>query len=136
MARPPLHVEVVSADRSVWSGEAEQIIARTVEGDMGILPGHEPVFALLVPSRVQIVTSDGRQEALFVDGGYISVAEGRVSILAAEAYLGEEISSAQAQKELDQLMTKYNSGEIEDEERHRIHMLKAQLAVAKHAADH
>lgn len=136
MARPPLHLEVVSADRTVWSGEADQIIARTVEGDMGILPGHEPVFALLVPSRVQVVTADGRQETLYVDGGYVSVAEGRVSILAAEAYLGEEISAEQAQKELDHLMTKYQSGEIEDAERHRIHMLKAQLAAAEHAAAH
>lgn len=130
MARPPLKLEVVSASRTVWSGEAVQVIARTVEGDMGILPGHEPVLALLVPSRVEIITAEGRQEALYVDGGFISVAEGRVSILAQEAYLGEEISVDAAQKELDTLMLRYQSGEATDAERHRIHMLKAQLAAA------
>lgn len=134
MARPPLKVEVVSATRSVWSGEAVQVIVRTVEGDMGILPGHEPVFALLVPSRVQIVTADGKQESLFIDEGFVSCAEGRVSILAQEARLGHEISAAQAQKELDELMLKYQAGEQSDAERHRIHMLKAQLAAAEQMA--
>ena len=42
-----LHVEVVSAEREVWSGEATQVLARTSEGDIGILPGHEPVLAVL-----------------------------------------------------------------------------------------
>ncbi|MDU7360991.1 MAG: F0F1 ATP synthase subunit epsilon [Propionibacteriaceae bacterium] len=134
MARPPLKVEVVSATRSVWSGEAVQVIVRTVEGDMGILPGHEPVFALLVPSRVQIVTADGKQESLFIDEGFVSCAEGRVSILAQEARLGHEISAAEAQKELDELMLKYQAGEQSDAERHRIHMLKAQLAAADQMA--
>ncbi|RRD47892.1 F0F1 ATP synthase subunit epsilon [Tessaracoccus sp. OH4464_COT-324] len=135
MARPALKVEVVSADREVWAGEAVQVIARTVEGDMGVLPGHEPVFALLVPSKVEIVTAQGRQEALYVDGGYISVADGRVSILAEEAYLGKEISVDDAQRELDGLMLKYQSGETTDAERHRIHMLKAQLAAATKASE-
>lgn len=134
MVRPPLKVEVVSAIRSVWSGEAVQVIVRTVEGDMGILPGHEPVFALLVPSRVQIVTADGKQESLFIDEGFVSCAEGRVSILAQEARLGHEISAAEAQKELDELMLKYQAGEQSDAERHRIHMLKAQLAAADQMA--
>ncbi len=135
MARPPLKLEVVSASRIVWSGEAVQVIARTVEGDIGILPGHEPVLALLVPSRVEIVTNDGRQEALYVDGGFISVAEGRVSILAQEAILGAEISTDAAQAELDTLMLRYRTGEASDEERHRIHMLNAQLAAAARAKD-
>lgn len=135
MDRDPLKVEVVSADRVVWSGEAVQLIARTVEGDIGILPGHEPVLALLVPSRVAIVTAEGTQEALFVDGGFISVAHGRVSVLAHEAYMGEEISSEQAQRKLDELMLKYNEGEASQEERHEIHLLRAQLAAAKQAAE-
>ena len=72
MDRPPLQVEVVSATRVVWSGEAVNVIARTVNGDIGILPGHEPLLALLVPSVVDIVTADGRSEAIVVDGGLSS----------------------------------------------------------------
>lgn len=135
MDRPPLQVRVVSADRQVWSGESVQVIARTTEGDIGILPGHEPLMALLVPSRVEIVTSDGRQESLFVDEGFISVAGGRVSVLAHEALLGHEISAAEAQSELDKLTLKDDRGEADDSERHRMHLLKAQLAVVGRSAD-
>ena len=53
MDRAPLEVEVVSADRVVWSGDAINVIARTVEGDIGILPGHEPLLALLVPGACE-----------------------------------------------------------------------------------
>ena len=62
MARDPLRVEVVSADRLVWSADAINVIARTVDGDIGILPGHEPVMAVLAPCAVEIVTADGRSE--------------------------------------------------------------------------
>ena len=134
MARDPLKVQVVSAEKIVWSGEAVQLIARTVEGDIGILPGHEPLLALLVPSRVEIVTADGRQEALFVDGGFISVAEGRVSVLSTEASMGHEISARDAQAELDGLTLKHQNGEATEEEQHRMHLLKAQLAAAEKAA--
>lgn len=135
MARPPLHVQVVSAEREVWSGEAVQVIARTTEGDIGILPGHEPILAVLVPSRVEIVTGDGRQQQLFVDEGFISVAAGRVSVLAHEALLGEEISAAEAQSELDSLVLKRDQGEASDAEVHRMHMLKAQLATVGQIGD-
>ena len=81
MARPPLHVEVVAADRLVWSGQAVNIIARTVEGDVGILPGHEPFLAVLVPCVVEIVTADGRSESLAVDGGFISVDHNSVTVV-------------------------------------------------------
>lgn len=133
MAREPLTVEVVSAEKVVWTGKATQVIARTVEGDIGILPGHEPLLALLVPSRVEIVTDDGGREALFVDGGFLSVARDRVSILSEEAELGERVSEGDAQKAVDELTVKYNSGEISDEERHELHLYKAQLAAAEAA---
>ena len=71
MNRAPLRVKVVAADREVWSGEAVNIIARTTEGDIGILPGHEPILAALVPSAVTIITADGEQEVIAVDGGFI-----------------------------------------------------------------
>ena len=88
----PLHVEVVSATRVVWSGEATNIIAKTIDGDMGILPGHEPVLAILVPGAIQVYCPDATREIFAVDGGFISVARGRVSILSEYAATATEVS--------------------------------------------
>ena len=56
----PMQVEVVAADRVVWSGTSSNIIAKTVEGEIGILPGHAPLLAVLEPSAVVIFCDDGR----------------------------------------------------------------------------
>ncbi|GAA4900088.1 hypothetical protein GCM10025789_18040 [Tessaracoccus lubricantis] len=134
MDRAPLHVEVVSADRVVWSGDAVNIIARTVEGDIGILPGHEPLLAVLEPSLVEIVTADGSSESLMVDGGFISVAHGHVSLLAQYAGLGREVGLEEARKELAPLVLKAQQGQADDAEIHRIKMLKAQVRAGERAA--
>ncbi|MFT4263019.1 MAG: F0F1 ATP synthase subunit epsilon [Nocardioides sp.] len=75
-------VELVAADRVVWSGEASAVSARTVEGDLGILPGHAPLLSLLAPSAVEIKPASGAAVSAEVDGGFISVADDHVSILA------------------------------------------------------
>ena len=65
----PMQVEVVSADRVVWSGRSSNIIAKTVEGEIGILPGHEPVLGVLVPSAVVIFCEDSpTREIIAVEG--------------------------------------------------------------------
>ena len=74
-------VELVAADRVVWSGEASTISARTVDGDLGILPGHAPLLSLLVPSAVEIKAVEGAAVVAEVSGGFISVAHNHVSIL-------------------------------------------------------
>ena len=133
MARPPLHVEVVAADRLVWSGQALNIIARTVEGDIGILPGHEPMLAVLVPCVVEIVTADGRSESLAVDGGYISVAHGRVSVLSQSATLGHEVGLEQARREASTLEAKAMQGNADDDELHHLRILQAQIRAGERA---
>lgn len=133
MARPPLHVEVVAADRLVWSGQAVNIIARTVEGDIGILPGHEPLLAVLVPCVVEIVTADGRSESLAVDGGYISVAHGRVSVLSQSATLGHEVGLEEARREASTLEAKAMQGDADDDERHHLRILQAQIRAGERA---
>ena len=135
MARDPLRVEVVSADRLVWSGEAINVIARTVDGDIGILPGHEPVMAVLTPCAVEVVTSDGRSETIAVDGGFISVAHGRVSILSPVATLGHEVGLEEAHKEAAALSTKAYQGQADDKELHRLRILKAQIRAGEAAAN-
>ncbi|MBD0293241.1 MAG: F0F1 ATP synthase subunit epsilon [Jiangellaceae bacterium] len=97
-----LHVELVAADRRVWSGDARIVITRTTEGDIGILPGHQPVLGILVSAPVTIRTTDGQEIKAAVQGGFLSVSADTVSILAEIAELAEEIDIAQAEAELAQ----------------------------------
>lgn len=125
--RSPLKLEVVAADRVVWEGEAVNVIARTTQGDVGILPGHEPMMAALVPCMVEIVSADGRTEILSIDGGFLAVAHGHVRILTQDGRLAEEISLDAAQHELLELRALRNRGEATDEQVHRLHILAAQI---------
>lgn len=95
-----LQVELVAADRTVWSGEASMVIARTVEGDVGVLRGHAPMLSLLTDAVVEITTPEGGVHAV-VEGGFLSVAADRVSILSERALLAEEIKIDEAKAELD-----------------------------------
>lgn len=87
-----LDVNLVSADRIVWSGEATTVNARTVEGELGVLTDHTPVLSLLTPSVVEIIPVSGEKIVASVDGGFISVANNRVSVLAEHAELGTRLA--------------------------------------------
>lgn len=128
-----MQVEVVSADRVVWSGTSPNIIAKTVEGDIGILPGHSPLLGVLEPSAVVIFTEDGGREIVAVDGGFISVSQGRVSILSEYARLSGEVSVADAERELAQAQQVLDSGDYTDEDRQRFDRANAQLRAAQKA---
>lgn len=94
-----LDVELVAADQRVWSGQASTVIVRTTNGDLGILPKHESVLAVLVPWPVTIRTPDGDVVAS-VNGGFVSITEDRVSILAETAELAGDIDVQRTEREL------------------------------------
>ncbi len=96
-----LQVELVAADRTVWSGQASMVVAKTADGDIGILRNHMPVLSLLVDGVVEITPVDGEKIFGAVDGGFISVANNRVSILSQFALLSAEIDVDQARAELE-----------------------------------
>jgi F-type H+-transporting ATPase subunit epsilon len=128
-----LRVEVVSADGITWEGEALSVIARTTEGDLGVLPGHEPFLAALVPCAAEVLTADGNREVLALDGGFISVADNRVSVLSQFAKVAREIDLKAAEHELAAAEKRLNAGELDDETRQ--HYLRAQAQVrAAHLA--
>src|SRR3954471_8939304 len=77
-----MNVELVAPDREIWSGEAEMVIARTTEGAIGILAGHEPLLAVLVESPVVIRRSADDELVAAVHGGFLSVSKEGVSVLA------------------------------------------------------
>ncbi len=96
-----LHVELVAADRTVWSGEATMVIARTMEGDIGVLRNHTPVLSALAAGVLTLDTVDGEQVVAAVGDGFISVANNRVSILSEFTQLGGEIDVEQARSDLE-----------------------------------
>jgi F-type H+-transporting ATPase subunit epsilon len=96
-----MNVELVAPDRKIWTGEAEMVIARTTEGDIGILPNHEPVLGVLVESPVRIKRGEGDELVAAVHGGFLSVTRDTVSILAEVVELAAEIDVARARQSLD-----------------------------------
>ncbi len=96
-----LQVELVAADRTVWSGRADLVIARTVEGDVGVLRGHAPMLALLDDAVVEITDDEGNVTVAVVDGGFLSVAGDRVSVLSERAVLSAEVDVDDARTELE-----------------------------------
>jgi F-type H+-transporting ATPase subunit epsilon len=128
-----LHVEVVAADRTVWSGDVRSVTARTTEGDLGILPGHSPVLAVLVPSAVEIIEDGGQRQVVAVDGGFVSVAQDRVSVLSEYAVMSGEIDAARAQSDLDRLLGLEGRDEDDAELQAAIARAQAQVKAAQRA---
>lgn len=96
-----LHVALVAADREVWSGQATLVVARTTSGDIGVMPGHQPLLGVLESGPVTIRTSDGGTVVVAVHGGFISFADNKLSLLAEVAELADEIDVQGAQQELE-----------------------------------
>ena len=107
----PLHVELVAADRTVWSGEATFILARTTDGEIGIMPNHAPVLSVMVAGVIEVVTEDGDRWAAAVDAGFLSVANNRVSILSESVDLARDIDLAQARRDLEEAQAAAESHE-------------------------
>ena len=97
-----LHVELVAVDREVWSGEATQVSARTTEGEIGVLPGHAPLLGQLAEGgTVTISQSGGPDVVAAVHGGFLSVTDEGVTVLAEVAEIGTDIDTARARAALD-----------------------------------
>ena len=97
---PGLEVHLVTPEREVWSGEADFVSARGVDGDLGVLPGHAPLLAALAVGPV-FIDAGGSRTAVAVDGGFLHVAhEGdvtRVDILAEHAVPSDELTGDDAE---------------------------------------
>lgn len=120
-----LRVFVVSPEREVFSGEAEMVVAKGVDGDVGILPGHAPMLIALTIHPVRVVEEQGREQVVLVDGGFLHVTPGpeetRVDVLAEHAELASEIDAAAAKSRAEDLRRR-----VEEEE-----TVEAQAELAK-----
>ena len=96
-----LQVELVAVERMIWSGEARMVIARTTEGEIGVLPGHAPLLGELAPGGVVTIRTDsGDDLVVAAHGGFLSVTGHGVSILAETAELSTEIDAERAREAL------------------------------------
>ena len=96
-----LQVELVAVERKIWSGEAKMVIARTTEGELGVLPGHAPLLGELAPGGVVTIrTESGDDLVVAAHGGFLSVTEKGVSFLAETAEISSEIDVERARESL------------------------------------
>jgi F-type H+-transporting ATPase subunit epsilon len=97
-----MQVDLVSVERQIWSGEAEMVVARTTDGDIGVMPGHAPLLAELKEGfAARIIEPGGEVLGVAVHGGFLSVTKEKVSILAESAELSDEIDVAKAKQAYD-----------------------------------
>jgi F-type H+-transporting ATPase subunit epsilon len=97
-----LKVEIVAVDREIWSGEATFLFTRTTVGEIGILPRHIPLVAQLVDDAMVRVEREGGEDLrIAVDGGFLSVTEEGVSILAESAAFESEIDEGAARQDAE-----------------------------------
>jgi F-type H+-transporting ATPase subunit epsilon len=96
-----MQVQLVAPDRMVWSGEAEIVLARTVDGELGILPRHAPLLGVLVEYPVTIRRPDDEDLVAAVHGGFLSVSKEGVDVLAEVVELAAEIDVPRARQALE-----------------------------------
>jgi F-type H+-transporting ATPase subunit epsilon len=122
-----LKVGLVSPEREVWAGEADHVIAQTIVGSMGILPGHAPVLGVLVDGSVVRIKPVGGRDwvSAVVGGGFFSVAGDEVAVLAEHAELGEDIDVVAAREALNQALSGVGDGTAVAERRARARLRAA-----------
>ena len=117
-----LRVELVVPDGEIWSGHARMVIAKTLEGDVGILTSHPDVLGILAEGSVVRIldpeqgAADAGEVRAAVSSGFLSVHDDRVSILARQAELGTQVDQAAVRAELDASVSEVSAGEEETTE--------------------
>ena len=94
-------VDVVSAEASVFSGEAKFVVLPGQEGELGILPGHVPLITRIRPGVVRVQTAAGTEEGIFVAGGLLEVQPDRVTVLADVAVRSKDLDEAKAKQAIE-----------------------------------
>ena len=137
MANTTIKVDVVSAEESIFSGEAKLVVLPGESGELGILPGHTPLISRIRPGSVKIVHTDGTEEMVFVAGGLLEVQPYAVTVLSDTAIRAADIDEAKAlkarEKAQEALRNAKNKADIAVVEA-ELAMLAAQAHVARQFA--
>jgi len=91
------HLDVVSAEMSLFSGRVSHLAVSGQEGDLGIMPGHTPLLTPIKPGMVELVKQDGDKEVIYISGGFLEVQPRGVTVLADTAIRGEDLDKAKAE---------------------------------------
>lgn len=125
-----MEVSVVSAEQELFQGEANAVFARSLEGEIGILPGHQPALLALDIAPVKIDLADGGRELVAVHHGFLYFRENRLVVLADEAELAGQIDVAAAEEERRRFEQEVG-GEDDEEARTGLRRAETRLQVAE-----
>ena len=89
-----IHIDIVSAEREIFSGEADMVFAPAIMGEIGIAPGHTPLVTRLAPGEVRVKHPDGKEEGFYVSGGMLEVQPKIVTVLSDTAVRAEDLDEA------------------------------------------
>jgi F-type H+-transporting ATPase subunit epsilon len=93
-----VHCDIVSAEKQIFSGLVELVVAAGTEGDLGIGYGHAPLLSGLQPGPIRVITQSGEEEVFYISGGYVEVQPHAVTVLADTALRAEDMDEASAQQ--------------------------------------
>jgi F-type H+-transporting ATPase subunit epsilon len=132
-----MRVELVEPEGEIWSGNAEMVIARTLDGEIGLLTNHAPVIGIIYEGSMVQIRPDNTGAGIFaaVAGGFLSMADNRVSILARQGQLGTDVDVAAAQARLDQALQAAGSAAGGPEEPPDVRYYRALLLAADQSAN-
>jgi F-type H+-transporting ATPase subunit epsilon len=139
-----LQVSLVIPEGEVWAGPAGMVIAKTKDGDIGVLTGHSPVLGILAEGSLVRIVPEGGEDAAAegatvvaaVNGGFFSVADNRVSVLAREAQIGGDVDASATRAALEEALQNPDvTGEGDDEESAQVRYFRALLRAAGEPAD-
>jgi F-type H+-transporting ATPase subunit epsilon len=142
-----LQVSLVVPEGEVWAGPAEMVIAKTLDGDIGVLTGHSPVIGILAEGSVVRIVREGGADGdagseaggstvvAGVNGGFFSVADNRVSVLAREAELGGDVDVSATRAALEEALQSAEASAAGEEEPAGVRYYRALLRAAGEPAD-
>ncbi len=93
-----IQLDIVSAEKAIYSGNVELVVATGLMGEVGIVYGHAPLLTQLKPGEVRVTTADGKEDLFYISGGMLEVQPGHVTVLADDAERAESLDEAQALK--------------------------------------
>ena len=134
MANATIHVDVVSAEASIFSGEAEFVVLPGESGELGIYPRHTPLITRIKPGAVRILKAGGDEELVFVAGGILEVQPKVITVLADTAIRGADLDEAKANEAIKKAEEARRSAKDKQEiavVEGELAMLAAQLAAIR-----